>query len=199
LKSIAGALNRNDIAHAQAAALLLRLPTLAKGLEVGRPDKKSHEEFEAALNAEGLLKTDWDPMKHPRWPAGADGGVGGKFAPLDDATEAPGGATSTIPAQLTLPAPSIEIPDPIPLPVPLPSEIVPPINAPVVLPRSLPQNPYPDRPECVREWQDAYQFCWGLKSRGLLGRGDYRGTGRTLRDCIMGQVSESCGGNAGFI
>ena len=80
------------------------------------------------------------------------------------------------------------------IPSPLPSEIVPPLITPDILPRSLPQNPYPNRPRCVKEWQDALKFCWELKSSGQLGRGDYRGMGRTLRDCILGQVSESCGG-----
>ena len=84
----------------------------------------------------------------------------------------------------------------MPIPLPLPSEIVPPLIAPNILPRSLPQNPYPSRPECVKEWREATEYCLNLKSSGQLGIGDYRRMGRTLRECIMGQVSESCGGNA---
>jgi len=81
-------------------------------------------------------------------------------------------------------------------PIPLPSEIVPPNVVPDTLPRSLPQNPYPSRPECVREWAEAAQFCQRPKDRGVLGKGDYRGMGKTVAECIMGQVSEACGGNS---
>jgi hypothetical protein len=71
---------------------------------------------------------------------------------------------------------------------------VPPLATPV-LPRSLPQNPYPSRPECVKEWEDAREFCEDLKDRGLLGKGDYRWMGKTVPQCMMGQVSAGCGGN----
>jgi hypothetical protein len=39
------------------------------------------------LQTSGLLKLDWDPEKHPRWPAGSSGSVGGKFAPTGNETE----------------------------------------------------------------------------------------------------------------
>lgn len=39
-------------------------------------------------------------------------------------------------------------------------------------------------------------FCLRLKASNQLGRGDYRGMGRTLSECLMGQVSEDCGGNS---
>jgi hypothetical protein len=42
------------------------------------------------LRSSGMLKADWDPTQHPRWPAGSPGGIGGEFAPAgtayDDAT-----------------------------------------------------------------------------------------------------------------
>jgi hypothetical protein len=147
------------------------------------------------LQAGGLLNRDWDPAKHPRWPAHSPDSVGGRFAPRDGdaAADASARDTSPIQAQVTLPLPfdipAIE-------PIPLPSEIVPPIVVPDTLPRSLPQNPYPSRPECVKEWADARRYCQELSDRGLLGKGDYRGMGKTVAQCMRAQVSESCGGNS---
>jgi len=187
LAAIARSLGCRDLVQAQIATLLLQIPDPSK---LSKTDPTSGELTVLArqLRESGLLKADWDPAKHPRWPAESPDSVGGQFAPSDaGAAEA-----SVIPAQITIPAPPIDIP--VPIPFPLPSEIVPPLIMPDILPRSLPQNPYPNRPRCVKEWQDAYKFCWDLKTRGQLGRGDYRGMGRTLGDCILGQVSESCGG-----
>jgi len=187
--AIARSLGRRDVVRAQIAALLLQIPDPPK---LSKADPTSGELTALAhqLRESGLLKADWDPAKHPRWPAESPDSVGGQFAPSD--AVAATGEASVIPAQITIPAPPIDIPAPFPFP--LPSEIVPPLIVPDILPRSLPQNPYPNRPRCVKEWQDAYKFCWDLKTRGQLGRGDYRGMGRTLSDCILGQVSESCGG-----
>jgi hypothetical protein len=188
--AIARALGRGDLAQAQIAALLLQIPdppNLTKsGLSSGELADLARQ-----MQRSGLLKIDWDPAKHPRWPAKSPDGVGGQFAPADAPTDV---GPSIIQAQIAVPAPTIEVP--APAPIPLPSEIVPPLIAPDMVPRSLPQNPYPNRPRCVKEWRDAYEFCWGLKTRGQLGRGDCRGMGRTLADCMLGQVSESCGGNS---
>jgi hypothetical protein len=155
------------------------------------------------LRVSGLLKADWDPAKHPRWPAGSPGGIGGEFAPADTASagSAAGNQSASsdavtepsapvIPAQITIP-----VPFDFPIP-PFPSEILPPPAIPDIYPRDLPQNPYPDRPECEQEWAEATSFCLRLKAQGLLGRGDYRGMGRSVSECIMGQVSEDCGGNS---
>jgi hypothetical protein len=60
----------------------------------------------------------------------------------------------------------------------------------------IPANPYPDRPECAEEWASAVAHCKRLKENGLLGTKGYRGMGTNLFDCIMGQVSEECGGNS---
>ena len=190
--AIARSLGRGDLVQAQIATLLLQIPDPPK---LSKADLTSGELTALArqLQESGLLKADWDPAKHPRWPAKSPDSVGGQFAP-GNAAAAPGTGASSIQAQIAIPAPPIEIP--IPIPIPLPSEIVPPLIAPNILPRSLPQNPYPSRPECVKEWRKATEYCLKLKSSGQLGIGDYRGMGRTLRECIMGQVSESCGGNA---
>ena len=58
----------------------------------------------------------------------------------------------------------------------------------------MPRNPYPDRAGCAKEWADAEEYCDGLDKRGLLGKGDYRGHGQTFGECVLGQVSERCGG-----
>jgi len=191
LATVARALGRGDLAYAQIATLLLQIPDPPPLTKV---DLTSQERIDLAraLQAGGLLNRDWDPAKHPRWPAHSPDSVGGQFAPRygDVAAEAPAPAVQ---AQVTVPLPfdipAIE-------PIPLPSEIVPPNVVPDTLPRSLPQNPYPSRPECVREWAEAAQFCQRPKDRGVLGKGDYRGMEKTVAECIMGQVSEACGGNS---
>ena len=190
--AIARSLERGDLVQAQIAALLLQIPDPPK---LSKTDPTSGEltALTRQLQESRLLKVDWDPAKHPRWPAKSPDSVGGRFAP-SDGSAAPSAAASSTQAQIAIPAPPIEIP--IPIPLPLPSEIVPPLIAPNILPRSLPQNPYPSRPKCVKEWREATEYCLRLRDRGQLGKGDYRGMGQTLRDCIMGQVSESCGGNA---
>jgi hypothetical protein len=191
--AIARALGRGDLIQAQIATLLLQISDPPKPT---KPGSSSSELAGLArqMQESGLLKVDWDPAKHPRWPAKSPDGVGGRFAPSDATAAEPEAGASVMQAQVAIPAPPIDIPAPAPFP--LPSEIVPPLVAPNIFPRSLPQNPYPNRPRCVKEWQDALKFCWELKSSGQLGIGDYRGMGRTLHDCILGQVSESCGGNA---
>ena len=185
--------DRGNLAQAQISTLLLEFPDPPNVIE-GNPSIDEIVGLAKRLHASDLLIREWDPTKHPRWPAQSPDGVGGQFAPADGAENdsEPGPATITQ-AQATIPFP-LDIPTPGA--IPFPGEILPPLAAPNILPRSLPQNPYPGRPQCVREWQEAFQFCWSLKTRGQLGRGDYRGMGRTLRDCILGQVSESCGGNA---
>ena len=59
-------------------------------------------------------------------------------------------------------------------------------------PRSLPPGWNRD-PECYEEWRHAHEFCEDLAARKKLG--DTTGFGRWLLECMMGQVSERCGGN----
>jgi hypothetical protein len=64
LAAVARALDRADLALASISAVLLRFPdppTLTKGA----PPRGSAE-LAAQLAAEGLLKADWDPSRHPR-------------------------------------------------------------------------------------------------------------------------------------
>jgi hypothetical protein len=136
---------------------------------------------------------DWDPSKHPRWPAGSPDSVGGRFAPSDDdldGASADESSNSTRTAQ----AGSITVPFDAVAPrgtIPWPSEIAPPLG---IYPRRELVNPFPDDPECEQEWAEALLHCWKLKTRKQLGRGDNRGSG-TFEQCVRGRVTERCGGN----
>jgi hypothetical protein len=91
-----------------------------------------------------------------------------------------------IPAQITIP-----VPFDFPIP-PFPSEILPPPAIPDIYPREL-RNPYPDRAGCDEEWADAIKYCDNLRRQGLLRTDKYRGMGDYYQ-CVMGNVSERCGG-----
>jgi hypothetical protein len=196
LAAVARALGRGDLLHAQIATLHLQIPN-PPGLTKSAQTHGEIIDLARRLQASGLLKADWDPMKHPRWPAGSPGGIGGEFAPGDSGTgdSAPGKPNApVIPAQITIPAP-FELP--MPRAIPFPSEILPaPLVPPNISPRDVPRNPYPNRPECVEEWAQAERFCTELMKKKRLGKGDYRGMGKFYYQCLMGQVSEDCGGNS---
>jgi hypothetical protein len=198
ISAIARALNDGNLAHAQIATLLLKFPDPPDLIE-SSPPFGDVVDLAKQLYASDLLNRDSDPTKHPRWPALSPDGVGGQFAPADGAADGSNSRpTGNIQAQIAIPLPPFDIP--APGAIPFPWEILPPpLVTPNILPRTLPQNPYPGRPECVKEWQEAFAFCWRLKINRQLGRGASRGMGRTLRDCMLGQVSESCGGNAATI
>ena len=188
LGAVAAALTRGDFMHAQIATLHLQFPdppTLAKAdLDLAQAIALARK-----LEAAGLLKTDWNPAKHPRWPAKSPDSVGGQFSPAGTSTGTGGPGNL---AQIAIPFP---VPEAIPLPgrIQIPSEVLsPPIT---LLPRGATHNPYPERRECVEEWADASEFCENLRRRGLLGKGAYRGMGRNYDECVRGQVSEDCGGN----
>jgi hypothetical protein len=191
LESIAQALSRGDIIHAQIVTLHLRIPDpppLVKGSQTATEVVALAKD----LRASGLLKADWDPAKHPRWPAGSPGGVGGEFAPDGAVTDAPMSGerhAAATPAQLAIPAPFDFT---LPRTVPMPSEVVPPLS---VSPRHRLENPYPDREGCDEEWAHAKEYCRELADRGQLGKGDYREHGKVFLQCVLGQVSERCGGS----
>jgi hypothetical protein len=171
LGAICRALDRGDLIHAQIATLHLQIPeppVLTKAAQ--NPDAMINLVRQLRIN--GLLKQDWDPQKHPRWPTGSPDSVGGQFAPAgaDTGNAATEEGVSTeqdaqvIPAQLAIPAP-FELPGVIPFP----SEIVPAPVIPDVSPRDIPRNPYPDRPECEQEWADARQRCWEILGKRAVG------------------------------
>lgn len=201
LAAIARALSKDEIAVAQIATLHLQLPDLPALAKATRPGA-TEARLAGLLHRSGILKSAaFDPDKHPRWPADSPDSQGGQFRPADaDADpEEPSGneASPIIPAQEVIirPAPlPWDIPYRIPAP---PTEIAPYLDLPNGAQReSIPQNPYPDRPECAEEWNFAAKPCQKLKDRGLLGKGDYRNFGKNMWQCVTGVVSEDCGGRS---
>lgn len=172
LAAVARALNRGDILHARIATLHLQIPD---PLALTKAVLAVHQIVNLArqLRASDLLKADWDPLKHPRWPAGSPDSVGGEFAPRDTIDDSSVEARNTpiTPAQMVIPAPELTIPRLFPpgltiprgAPSPWPSEIVPgPLVPPNVNPITIPRNPYPRRPKCVKEWEEATRDCLDL-------------------------------------
>src|SRR4029077_16252191 len=80
LAAIARAFDRGDLVHALIAAPHLQLPD-PPDLAKSAPTVSEVIDLARSLKASGLLKADWDPTQHPRWPAGSPGGIGGAFAP----------------------------------------------------------------------------------------------------------------------
>lgn len=80
LKVIADALTAGDIPRAQIATVLLAIPD-APPLSKSAQSREAMLQFIRDLHWSGMLKSDWDPDEHPRWPAGAPDSQGGQFAP----------------------------------------------------------------------------------------------------------------------
>jgi hypothetical protein len=207
--AIARALGRGDVVFAMMAAVHLDFPDPPQPrLPI---DSRDHVELLRGLRASGLLKADWDPSKHPRWPAGSGDGVGGQFAPVStengasgavEPTAAESAATLTRPADIQSVIPLTPVSAttlPIPFEIPgfsMPSEIAPgSVLPPTLNPIHIPRNPYPGRPKCVKEWAEAQEDCVNLWADGLLGTENYRGMGKTVAERMMGRVSQDCGGN----
>jgi hypothetical protein len=95
---IAKALNEGDLARAQVAAVLLGVPD-PPSLSKGAPSRQERIKLAGDLRWSGLLKADWDPDEHPRWPAGSADGKGGEFAPKGEGGET--GASPISPADAT--------------------------------------------------------------------------------------------------
>jgi hypothetical protein len=170
------ALERGDLARAQMATLLMQIPEPPESGEGAVSEAQLYQTI-LRLRASKMLKADWDSSKHPRWPAGSPDGMGGEFAPAGTAN----GVSST-PAQITIPAP-FEVP--IPAAPEMPFEILPPPLT-VPNPRELPNNPYPDRPECVEEWAAAYNFLRQAVEAKKNGTGGLSGHGKNLRTMPFG-------------
>jgi hypothetical protein len=192
LAAASRALNRGDLLHAQIATMHLQIPDpppLNKSLQ----DTREIIDLARQLRASGLLKADWDSTQHPRWPAGSPGGIGGEFAP--------GGSKGGDSAAQELSAPIIPAQFPFSLPlelpeaIPFPSEVVPPPVIPDIYARRQLRNPYPDRPECELEWAEAIKYCDELRRKRLLGKDGYLGMGNYYQ-CVLGNVSERCGGSS---
>ena len=80
LEAVAQALGCGDLAHAQMVALHLCFPD-PLDLEKSAGDVQALVDLARRLDASGLLKRDFDSNLHPRWPAGSEDSVGGRFAP----------------------------------------------------------------------------------------------------------------------
>ena len=139
-----------------------------------------------------------DVSNEPRIPAGQSGG--GEWTTDGDRT----GQSSNpniIPVQVeVLPAPGTI---PLPFDLPAPDEITP---VPFALPGQMLDpplvNPYPNKRKCVEEWEEAQEFCAKMESEGKLVPGPagrrsrgYSGFGKDYGSCVLGRVSEECGGS----
>jgi hypothetical protein len=192
LGAVARALGRGDLFHAQMATLHLEIPDPPPLTKSARSPKEMID-LAGRLRASGLLKADWDPTKHPRWPAGSPDSIGGEFAPAGTPfgdSRAGRSDAPVMPAQLTIP-----VPFELPAGIPFPSEIVPPPALPDIFPRGELRNPFPDRPECEEEWAHAIEYCRDLMRSGKMGKDGSRGWGRTFSQCVLGMVREDCGGS----
>jgi hypothetical protein len=98
LAVIAKALNEGDVARAQVATVLLGIPD-PPSLSKGAPSRQAMIALAGDLRWSGLLKADWDPDEHPRWPAKAPDSQGGQFAPKSDDPAAGQSANETAQAQ----------------------------------------------------------------------------------------------------
>ena len=143
-----------------------------------------------------------DVSDEPRLPAGQAGGgeweagEGGSASakPTSSAQPKPPSNPLLIPAQALAPtiSPPIELPWFVP-----PTEITPfPISptAPNIEHLNPTANPYPDRPKCVKEWADAIEFC-RRQEQGKKLKPGYSGFGKNFQKCVLGMVSQDCGGN----
>lgn len=185
LEAVARALNQGDLALAQVAALNLCFP-----------DPPPLEKRDI-VEPQAISKGAWDATRHPRWPAGDASGRGGQFQPA--------GAGSSDDSSPLVPAQATVI-DPLPMPwelpweapIPQPTEILPPpLDVPNGQERTRPPlvNPFPGKRRCVEEWDHAFEYCDEQQRKGNFkpGRG---GPGKDYYSCVMGQVSQACGGNA---
>jgi hypothetical protein len=197
-RHITKALDNQEIALAQIFGL--RIPL----------DGLDRERLRRLALASPFIKANFNPDE-PRIPAGHPGG--GEWS-TGDAVEAPAPAPSTgenggaaspepggrvapllIPTQVTIPW---DVPAEIPWEIPgAPSEITPlPFDFPGAE-RSrppFPRNPFPRDPECAEEWAAAYDYCDRMEKEGKF-RPGYSGPGKDYQSCLLGQVSERCGGN----
>jgi len=80
LKAICNALNEGDVARAQIAAVLLGIPD-SPPVDKGTRSRDGMVKFIRDLDWSGIIKADWDPDEHPRWPVGAPDSQGGQFSP----------------------------------------------------------------------------------------------------------------------
>lgn len=133
-----------------------------------------------------------DVSNEPRIPAGQSGG--GEWTDNGSST------STTNPRIVPVQAEVLPVPGTLPAPLEIPgapTEIAPfPFALPGAgfKPRPPLVNPYPNKRKCVEEWENAFEFCKQQKEAGKLKPG-YGGFGKDFTSCVLGQVSEECGGN----
>jgi len=134
-----------------------------------------------------------DVSDEPRVPAGQPGG--GEWVAEDGGRGSRQNDRNIIPVQ-AVPAP-MPLPFPIPFEFPVsPTEISPFLDIPNGEFRDpIPTNPYPDDPDCAVQWAHAHEFCNKKLDNKEL-RPGYSGWGKNFVRCVMGMVSQACGGNA---
>lgn len=181
-RRIAKALDNHDLPLAQILGIYLPIGDL------------DPEQLKRLALTTPLIKANFDPNE-PRIPAGEPGG--GEWTTGSEANAPRSGGTepSLIPAQMSIPW---DLPTDIPWEIPgAPSEITPlPFDFPGAERKRppLPTNPFPRDPECAKEWAAAQRYCDEMKRQGKF-RSGYSGPGKDMRSCLLGQVSERCGGN----
>ncbi len=198
LAAVARALTTKNLPLAQSAALNLRLPDPPR-IEKSARTRQESLALAAFLHQCGILDlaaarplfettAKRDVSNEPRIPRGQPGG--GQWT-TDGATSQT--ADSLLqPTQEVIPFPLGPMIRPIPGIRPLPPGIDLPVPLPV--PREgIPWNPYPDRPECEKEWQEAWKACDKLYRDGKLGPKSR--WGKDIGACLRGMVSQDCGGN----
>jgi hypothetical protein len=80
---VSRALNEGALARAQIATVLLGIPD-PPPLSIGKRSRDEMIKLITDLWCSDLIKADWDPEEHPRWPAGAPDSQGGQFAPSSE-------------------------------------------------------------------------------------------------------------------
>jgi hypothetical protein len=183
---VAKALNKSDVARAMMAAVLMKMPDPDDAIRIADVD-------------DVLAKAGFDPDEprdeHGRWTSG--GSDEGRLIPVQIAPPIAGPMFGPLFGEGAAPlfgegvrpyfGPGTDV---------LPPVVVPRDQA---IPRTQDpykaQNPYPNKPECVAEWAAAAKYCDDLRKRGKLGKRGYRGFGPSYQKCLLGMVSEECGGN----
>ncbi len=186
---------------AKIAAVQLRWPDLPDDIAVKRLRSAQailagiDEACDCGCNSRRRETGKRDVSNEPRVPAGQAGG--GEW----ESSNGGNMPTSTknpylIPVQ-AIPMP-IPIPAPFEFPLP-PTEISPFLDIPNTnLLRPPLVNPYPRKKKCATEWDKAYDFCEDKEANGQLGPdasgSGWGGFGQDFESCVLGQVSEECGG-----
>jgi hypothetical protein len=188
LRKIAEHLTVGNLAATRIAALHLRVPELPDDAAASRLDE-AERLLTGYLRPRSRSGHKRDVSNEPRVPRGQPGG--GQWT-MDESAVAPD--AMAIPAQITIPLPgsgTIIVPRPIPILPPIPLT---PVNPTLPNGDSLtPTNPFPKDERCVEEWEYATKKCSELVKRGKLGPGGAYGA--NYSKCLLGMVSEACGGN----